>query len=853
MESIFSFGAWLQRRRKALDMTQADLARRVGCSVELIRKIEADARRPSRQVAARLAAHLALPSAEQSAFVRCARAELSAHWLPPTDLTPSPTSTPPSAPAPSRCPSTLPAPTTALIGRETDVAVLSAMLCRPDGRLVTLTGPGGVGKTRLALQVAAELEGAFADGVHLVELALLREPALVVPTIARTLGVRERAGAAIADRLRSYLHRRQLLLLLDNVEHLAAAAPLLSELLEAAPHLKILATSRAALRLHGEHEYAVPPLALPPRRARGGDGQAPEPRALAQYAAVQLFVERARETRADFEVTRANVRAIVEICARLDGLPLAIELAAARVKLFSPEALLAQLATAGGLATLTGGPRDAPARQQTLCDAIAWSYDLLNEAEQTLFGRLGVFVGGCTAEAAEAVCELRIENEELRNTAYEKAVLSSQLSILNSIESLVDQSLLQRENGTGGEPRFTMLDTIREYAIERLEQRDEAETLRQRHAKYFLGLATEDEPSAWNDYREAAWYARRTADYDNLRAALTWSHAAPGGAQTALRLTAALSRFWLHQGTLDEAHVWIGRALARSEAADPLAQAKLLKWAGALAFHEGDNTRAIAFWEQALALWRRLGDSVQIANALGSIGVASRNLGDLDRSRAVVEEALKLYRAAGVASGIASALLALGDIAFDQGDNERTKALVEEGRALAQQHGNQSLAAVALIPLARVARAEGDHAQAMALYEESRARFFEQEDMFGDLALFELGKVTIDQRDYARASSVFQEYLTRHKDASSSIPNGLEGLAAVAAGQGDCARAARLWGAAQACREATGIPMPTFDARDYDRWVAAARARFDADAFAAAWAERRSMPLERAVAEALAH
>jgi predicted ATPase len=619
-----------------------------------------------------------------------------------------------------------------------------------------------------------------------------------------------------------YLRDKRLLLLLDNFEQVLDASLFVADMLGACPHLKVLVTSREILHLRGEKEFSVPPLALPPRpphpptspppalrlsptrregeqlggfeqalplspaweRGPGGEGD------LTQYAAVQLFIARAQDAKPDFAVTNANAPAVAEICYRLDGLPLAIELAAARVKLFSPEALLARLEHR--MQVLTGGPRDLPARQQTLRNTIDWSYDLLNVDEQTLFRRLGVFVGGCTLEAVEATAsELRIENAELRNASHDQTFLNSQFSILNLIESLVDKSLIQQTADADDEARFVMLETIREYALERLEESGEIVELRQRHAEYFFDLVTAEEPSSRFDYREAAWYVQRANEYDNVRAALAWSHTALAGAEMELRLAAALTEFWFPQGSLNEAHTWIGRALARSEAASLFAQAKLLRAAKNLAWQEGGPAHAIVLAEQALLLWRQLGDDVQVASLLLDIGLGTRNLGDLERSRVVVMEALELFRAAGIAWGIAGALLALGDIAFDRGDYGQATALFQEGLELGRKHGNQRVISTALITLARVARADGDYARAMALCEESLARFEEQEDMFAAFALFEMGKIAIHQRDYTRAAFSFQECITRHKE-SQWLLQSLEGLAAVAAAQGDGERAARL-------------------------------------------------------------
>jgi predicted ATPase/transcriptional regulator with XRE-family HTH domain len=522
MDRTHSFGYWLRRRRKALDLTQAELAQRVSCSLDLIQKIETDARKPSRQLAEKLADSLGLDVAERVAFVQAARAERAVDQL-----------VLPSQPVEQWQRSsrhTLPAQPTPLIGREQECAALGHLLRRSDTRLVTLSGPGGIGKTRLGLQMAAELIDDFPDGVYFVELAPIRKPPLVSSAIAQTLGLRETGGQPLVTQLKQFLGDKRLLLLLDNFEHLLDAAPLVAELLAGATRLKVLATSRERLHLRGEKEVAVPPLALPDH------ANLPPLDQLSQYAAVALFRARALDTRPDFQLTNANATIVAEICVRLDGLPLAIELAAARVKLFTPEALLTRLSSR--LTLLTGGARDLPLRQQTIRATIDWSYHLLDGDEQVLFARLGVFVGGWTLEAAEAVCQG--END-----------LS--LGVVDGMATLVNQSLVQQQESSAREARFTMLETIREYALERLEASGEAERLRQQHARYYLTLGEvvfPDSPSPWYPARMAAL----DRDYDNLWSALAWSQTSADDPELALRLTGALRILWFFSRTWATTH-----------------------------------------------------------------------------------------------------------------------------------------------------------------------------------------------------------------------------------------------------------------------------------------------------------
>jgi predicted ATPase/class 3 adenylate cyclase len=715
----------------------------------------------------------------------------------------------------------LPAQPTPLLDRTEPLATITAWL-RHDARLVTLTGPGGTGKTRLAIQVAAELVDAFADGVWLVRLSRLTDPALVIPTIAQTLGLKETSGQSLAELLRAYVADKRLLLVLDNFEQVVGAAAGIADLLEASQGLRALVTSRAPLRLRGEREYPLVPLALPDRR------QPPSPDHLSQYAALALFIERASAARPDFTVTATNAPAIAEICARLDGLPLAIELAAARVKLLPPEALLARLSSRLGL--LTGGARDLEPRQQTMRATIAWSEQLLTPAEQALFQRLAVFVDGCTLEAAEAVC------------ATPEGAVPLELDLLDGLSMLVDHSLV-RQREEGGEPRFDMLHIIREYALERLETRDEgreAEALRRAHAAYYCALVEQAEPELGGP-DAAVWLDRLEREHDNLRAALSWARVR-GEVEMGLRLVSAAGRFWATRGYLGEGCAWVESMLALASAAfdeqrEPdagtargagsedlasagaaqaveLGRARAFRAGGSLAMWQGDYAVATRWLEQAVAHARIAGDRRTAAAALRNLGSIAEEQGDLERAFKLEEESLALAREIGDQIGVASALNNLGIIAWRQGDLERAGDRFTEALALARAMGDQQDISTYLGNVGSLMRQRGELAQADALFRETLALYRELGDPLG-------------------------------------CAQGLEKLATSAAVAGQPERAARLAGAAMTIRETITVPHSPSDREDLESGLAAARAALGEVAWATVFAAGRALSLQDAIIEAL--
>ncbi|HSH82768.1 MAG TPA: NB-ARC domain-containing protein, partial [Herpetosiphonaceae bacterium] len=700
----------------------------------------------------------------------------------------------------------LPIPATPLIGRAHEVAAVATALVGGDIRLLTLIGPPGIGKTRISLQAAVELVEDTACEVCFVALAPLSLPALVAPTIAQALGVKEAAGPSIVESLKRYLRPRQLLLLLDNFEQVVAGAPVVAELLAACPRLKVLVTSRVPLHLSGEHEYAVPPLQVPELDMAAAW---PALERLEAYEAVRLFVARARAVNRDFALTETNARAVAEICWRLDGLPLAIELAAARIKVFDPRSLLEQLAGRSGrssLDMLAGGARDLPARQQTVRGAIAWSFHLLDPAQQQLFARLSVFVGGCTLEAAAAVCPERGDADQ---------AAPREPSIVEGIASLVDNSLLERSaspvDDQDSEPRFRMLELIREYAREHLVEHGDAESTSRRHALHYLHLAEQAEPELAKA-RQQVWLRRLMADYGNIRSALgrliAWEEHG-----LAARLSAALWQFWEVRGMLSEGREWLEKVL-RTGALTPAVRAETLNAAGQLARHQGDVARAATLFEENLLLRQELGDRRRIAYALNDLAIIRMMQGDPRAGIIHLKEGLALFRAEQDTAGIADSLLNLSGARLFQGDREQATACLAESLALFREFGN----------LRGIAAAQGG-----------------------------LGFLILAGRDVRQAASLFDASLALNRQIGDRLLSlySVNGLAITAARQARLARAARLFGGAEAWREALGFaPFPTFYF-DVEAEMQQVRDRMDEVAWHEAWTAGAAMPPERLVAYAL--
>ena len=776
-----SFGARLRQLREAAGLTQEQLAERAGLSANAIGALErGERRRPYQHTIQALAEALGL-SAEEGAAL--------AEAVPPLDRTPSP--------ALERDPAaSLPTPLTRLVGRERDAAAVIERLTESTARLVTLTGPGGVGKTRLALQVATEVGDDFPDGVAFVSLAPLADAALVIPAIASAVGIREAGGQDLVDALRGFLRRRRLLLVLDNVEHLLPAAPEVAALLAACPGLRVLATSRAPLHVRGEQEYPVQPLGLPDL------SQVPTPEEAATSPAVQLFVERAREMVPGFALSRTNAAAVAAICRRLEGLPLALELAAAWVKLLSPTALLARLDRA--LPLLAGGARDLPDRQRTMELTIGWSYDLLTPPAQAMFRRLAVFAGGWTLAAAEAL------QPEPRMPADE---------VLGLLAGLVEQSLVVVEPGDAG--RYRLLEPVRQYAGQRLDDHGETAATRQRHAEWCLALAEEAEATLGSAGADARWLDRLEADHDNLRGALTWLLES-GAADTALRLAAALWPFWHYHSHLSEGRRWLREVLATAPDAPVATRARALLGAAFLANYQGDDCQADSLVSEALVLAGGLRDTTAV----------------IPRHRVYL-----------------LALLARGIMAEDRGDYAEAVPPLAEANELARASGDRTWTAVTLLHLGIVAYGQGDADLATARLADALAGFRALPDFWGAAnALDYLGLVAGERGDLQRAATLHAESLALFQTIGTrdGLAGGLANVAALMAKVGQHETAARLFGAAEGLAEQVGSLPKLPERAAHERALAAARAALDRSLFAVAYDAGRAQPVEQAIAEAMA-
>ena len=681
-------------------------------------------------------------------------------------------------------PTNLPLQPTPLLGREADTADVTRLLRDPSVRLLNLTGPGGIGKTRLAVQAATDLLEDFSDGVFFVSLAPLTDASLVPGAIVEALGMREAGDRPLPERLQQFLATKHLLLILDNVEHVAEAAPLIGDLLGSAPALKVLTTSRVPLHLRAEWEHPVPPLGLPSLRPL------PPLEQLTRYPSVRLFLERARAVKPGFTIDSGNAHAVAKICHRLDGLPLAIELAAARTRMLAPHALLARLG--GSLPLLTGGARDLPARQQTLRETIAWSHDLLTANEQTLFRRLAVFAGGAPFEAIEPV-----------------ATAESEVDVFGGLEQLVEHSLVRQEDALDGEPRFSMLETIREFALEQLAAGGEEVAVRAEHMAWCLRLVEPVERGVHGPFgaSDLAWLNQIDLEHHNIRAALTWAHKR-SEAQLVVRFTAALARFWRVRGYLHEGRSWVEVALAYGDTGDPSTRLRLLQGAGLIAIALGDYPWAAALGEEGASLARQPGTS-------GSAGLSVH---------------------------------LLGVVALDQGQHAQAAKLFEEAQVLYQADGEMAWRPVALSHLGLATAEMGDEPRAVALWEEVLAH---EENRFAvAYALQHLGAVLGRRGEFRAAAERFQQSLAVWQELGDTwyLASCLGGVAAVAAACREWEKAAKLLGAAEVLRETSGGTLRPRERTLHEETVAAVSAALHDRDFAAALADGRAMALADVIA-----
>ncbi len=715
-----------------------------------------------------------------------------------------------------------PLPLTALVGRDRELAAIRDLVLDRETRLVTLTGPGGVGKTRLAVAVASSLSEQF-DAVAFVPLAPVRDPALVMAAIAQTVGV-QWSDPTNVEALRAFLNSGRMMLILDNLEHLLAAGPELADTLAAASDLTLLVTSRALLRVSGEHVLRVVPLALPE------PGPAQPAKDLAGFGAVRLFIERGAAVQLDFTIDDDNADDIVEICRRLDGLPLAIELAAARLTVLTPRALLVRLGSR--LPLLTGGARDQPERLRTMRAAIAWSHDLLPPDEQRLFRRLAVFDGTCSLSAVAAV------------------VPESSSGVLDVVGGLVDKSLLQYVS-TGDEPRFAMLDTVREYAMELLVAHGEEIRARRSHLAHFVDL-TQRSSSALRGRDQQEWRDALETDLDNVRGALAWAlgeSADPRDAEQGLLLVGALWYFWFQRGFTGEARRWLAQALGRTDSSGhPRAQALL--GAGTLAWRQGECAVAREYLEQSATMWREDEDQVGLAETMHVLGHVQFDQGDFVGARRLFEESLQRFRRANDEIGSLPLIGDLGMVAYHESDFVTADRVFRECLELYRARGLKDRVAGTLNSLGDLARVAGDITGAASRYEESLALWRDLRGTPGIAsALHKLGQISRANGDNLRARERYVESLTLQQELGNrqGIGECLAGLAATTASSGELEHAAQLYGASATLLESIGVPLAPVDQMTLIRDMESARRRLGEDAWSAAWAAGSALPPEQAV------
>lgn len=786
MAHFHQFGLWMKERRKLLDLTQEALARQVGCAAVTIKQIESGQRRPSRQLAELLATWLVIPADERDVFVRVARSSQVA--LPPAAEEPTAFS----AGMPFG-PGQLPSPTTPFIGRGEEITFLQSRLLRQDVRLLTLIGPPGVGKTRLSIQLAASVSDAFAHGVVFVPLAPVREAGQVLGALGRSLGYQEGDGQGLFARLQRALRDRQLLVVLDNFEHVSAAASQIGEFLSGAPHLKLLVTSRAPLLLYAEHEYSVAPLALPPLN--------PLPLALElpRWPAVELFVARAQAVNAGFTLDSSNALDVAQLCHRLDGLPLALELAAGRLRLLTPAMLLQRMQNQ--LPVLAGGARDLPERQQTLWNAINWSYMLLPEPERAILRRLAVFASGWTLEAAEAM----IENTTTVPSTGEATGATQ--SLLDALTALVSQSLVVADTGKKV-ARYRLLEAVKEYALERLSACGELADTCSKHTAYYLSLFACDLPQGVS---EGEWRERLDQEQDNLRAALAW--ACDHSPERVLQLADELGWFWQIQGNVREGRRWLELALARTTASSPLERAHGRAMIGFVAREMHDLGPAQSLLEESLEVYRQLGDREREARALSTLAMIALSRGDYVAADQLVSQSVILFRALSDTRGVAAALLLVGDAAYLSQDYTRSQSIYSESLQLAREIGSTRLIRRRMLRLGQIALATGATASGTAQV----------------IEVLQASKQANDMWCFTMA---------------------LAALASAALALGDPGLSVRLLAATDGLLTRSGARLWPVDHMEFERTKATVYSRLGEASFAAAWTLGQGLSLSQLIDDA---
>jgi predicted ATPase/DNA-binding XRE family transcriptional regulator len=814
-----AFAALLKRHRLAAGLTQEELAERARISVRAISDLERGVRRaPHKDTLRLLAEALHVSDDERALLLESARQARRA------EVSVSPAQ-------PFTSVGDFPVTLTPLIGREREEAAIAHLLLQDDLRLLTLTGPAGIGKTRLATEAAAGLGAHFATRVF-VSLASMRDPSLVLPAIVHTLGLHDQPNQPAIEQLYAYLSTlstRELLLVLDNFEQVAQAGPDVARLLAVCPQVKALVTSRVALRVRGEHEFSVPPLDIPDL------GYLPALEDLTRYAAVTLFVQRARAVKPSFTVTPALAPVIAAICSRLDGIPLALELAAARIKLLPPRALLARLGDS--LALLTNGPADLPERQQTMRRAIEWSYDLLDASQQRLFRRLAVFVDGWTLEAAEAVC------------GWQE---TSPATVLDGLASLVGSSLVVQVEESDGEPRFCLLQLMREYGWEQLLAHNEASLLRSRHADYYRALAEKAAPELEGP-NQRLWLARLAQEHSNLRAALDWARETQS-IECGLRLGSALHWFWKLHGHASEGRASLATFLSLQRPSerdgDKTLRADALRAAGYLAWNQADHEAAAALLAESLDLYRAQANAPGIAHVLNTQGRIADDRGDYAQAVALYEESLALWRELGDVTQIGRLLNNLACVAFLQERYAQARSLFEEGLALQRAANNHWSIAITLCNLGDTLRMEGDLATAAMLIEEGVELYRELGDR-GEIAygLVNLADVVREQGDLERAAKLNREALTIASElgAMLAVARALESMAAIAYWHGRSALATRVFALATILRETHHMPRSGRHATRCANHIDELHATLGEAAFAAAWDQGKQSSLNDAI------